>query len=114
MGHVYVHAGWGAHRLETWAIPARRPISYGVKVLHPHTPIEERVAEGFFPCTQPSDEEYTDSEEEAQFDPAMDAKSTNYEVSSEGGQAFDGKTDKLPAFLMHMRLKELLDSDLRD
>ncbi|KAF2860556.1 hypothetical protein K470DRAFT_270608 [Piedraia hortae CBS 480.64] len=80
----------------------------------PHTPIEERVAAAFFPCTQPSDEEYTDSEEKALFDPAMDAKPTSCEVSADGGQTFSGKADALPAFLMHVRLKELMDSDLRD
>ncbi|KAF2860363.1 hypothetical protein K470DRAFT_270739 [Piedraia hortae CBS 480.64] len=44
----------------------------------------------------------------------MDAKSTSFEVSLDGECTFSGKAQNLPSFLMHIRLKELLDSDLRD
>ncbi|KAF2859482.1 hypothetical protein K470DRAFT_258824 [Piedraia hortae CBS 480.64] len=44
----------------------------------------------------------------------MDSKSTSFEVSAEGGTTFSGRSQDLPAFLMHVRLKELLDSDLRE
>ncbi|KAF2862067.1 hypothetical protein K470DRAFT_22282 [Piedraia hortae CBS 480.64] len=89
--------------------------SLSVRVTTPHPPPEERVAAGFWPHTQPSEEEYSDSNDDPDDgEEKMDAKSKSYEVSAEGGQTFAGQGRNLPAFLMHNRIKEFLDSELRD
>ncbi|KAF2857828.1 hypothetical protein K470DRAFT_272965 [Piedraia hortae CBS 480.64] len=90
------------------------------EVHSPHTPLEERAAAGFWPNTQPSDEEDSDSGDDHPGFASMgtkmelDSKDYDYTVDSSTGQTFSGRAKDLSAFLTHVQLKELLYSDLKN